>query len=178
MKVKKDRYEVIMAGSGGQGLVVSGIMLGEAAMLEGKNVVQTQSYGIASRGGFSAAEVIIDKDEIVFQQVQSPDVVLVLTEEAMEKYQDMAKAGVPVFYDTTLLKSRSGENFFGHPFTQMAEKIGHVGTANMIAMGLMSSVTGLVDLESLTKVVDRRFSGKVAEMNIRALHTGAELINK
>ncbi len=59
-KEKKERYEVILAGSGGQGLVLSGIMLAEAAILEGKNVVQTVSYGIASRGGFSMAGVIID----------------------------------------------------------------------------------------------------------------------
>lgn len=178
MKEKKDRYEVIMAGSGGQGLIVSGIMLGEAAMLEGKNVVQTQSYGIASRGGFSAAEVILDKEEIVFQQVQSPDVVLVLTEEAMEKYQGLAEKGIPVFYDTTLLKPREGDNFYGHPFTQMAEKLGNVGTTNMIALGLMSAITGLVELESLAGMVNRRYSGKVAELNVKALHTGAGLIGK
>ncbi|MCL6610215.1 MAG: 2-oxoacid:acceptor oxidoreductase family protein [Peptococcaceae bacterium] len=176
MTEKKDRYEVIMAGSGGQGLIVSGIMLGEAAMLEGKNVVQTQSYGIASRGGFSAAEVIMDRDEIIFQQVEKPDVVLVLTEEAMEKYQDLAGSGIPVFYDTTLLKPRTGENFYGYPFTELAEKLGHVGTANMIALGVMSAVTGLVELESLARVINKRFSGKTAEMNLKALHTGAGLI--
>lgn len=178
MTDKKSSYEVIMAGSGGQGLIVSGVMLGEAAMLEGYNVAQTQSYGIASRGGFSAAEVIIDKDEIVFQQVQNPDVVLVLTEEAMEKYQNLAEAGVPVFYDTTLLQERTGNSFYGFRFTEMAEKLGHVGTANMIALGLMSAVTGLVSLDSLAQVVHKRFSGKVAEMNVKALHTGAGLTKK
>lgn len=177
MKDKKDRYEVIMAGSGGQGLIVSGIMLGEAAMLEGKNVVQTQSYGIASRGGFSAAEVIIDKDEIIFQQVQHSDMVLVLTEEAMEKYQELAQFGILVFYDTTLLKPRTGDCLYGYNFTEMAGKLGHVGMTNMIALSLMSAVTGMVELESLVKVVNRRFSGKIAKMNIKALHTGASLVN-
>lgn len=175
--MKKDRYEVILAGSGGQGLIVSGMMLGEAAILEGKNVVQTQSYGIASRGGFSAAEVIIDKGEIIFQQVQQPDVILALTEEAMEKYQELAGTGVPVFYDTTLLKPRAGDCLYGFPFTEMAANLGHVGTANMIALGIMSAVTGLVGIESLTGVIGRRFSGKVAEMNNKALHTGIGLVS-
>jgi len=175
--MKKDRYEVILAGSGGQGLIVSGMMLGEAAILEGKNVVQTQSYGIASRGGFSAAEVIIDKGEIIFQQVQQPDVILALTEEAMEKYQELAGTGVPVFYDTTLLKPRTGDCLYGFPFTEMAANLGHVGTANMIALGIMSAVTGLVGIESLTRVIGRRFSGKVAEMNIKALLTGIGLVS-
>ncbi|NHM26398.1 2-oxoacid:ferredoxin oxidoreductase subunit gamma [Desulfofundulus sp. TPOSR] len=178
MMDKKDRYEVILAGSGGQGLIVAGIMLAEAAILEGRNVVQTQSYGIASRGGFSASEVIIDKDEIIFQQVQNPDVVLVLTEGAMEKYENLARSGVLIFYDTTMLKERNGDNFYGYPFTEIAEELGYMGTANMIALGVMSAVTRLVDLESLVKVVNRRFSGKTAEMNVKALYTGAGLFRK
>ena len=91
-----------------RGLVLAGIMLGEAAILEGKIVVQTQSYGIASRGGFSLAEVIIDREEIIYQQVQEPDIILALTEEALEKYAALAEKGVPVFYDTTLAKAQSG----------------------------------------------------------------------
>lgn len=171
----KRRYEIVLTGSGGQGLVVSGIMLGEAALLEGKNVVQTQSYGIASRGGFSKAEVIIDEDEIIFQQVRHPDVILALTEESMEMYRPLSRSGIPVFYDTTLLKSQTGINFYGYPFTKMAGELGHVGTANMIALGAISRVTGLVGTESLVSVVNRRFSGKIAEMNVKAVNIGAGL---
>ncbi len=99
MKIKEDqkRYEVILAGSGGQGLVLSGIMLGEAAILEDRVVVQTQSYGIASRGGLSLAEVIIDQQEIIYQQVQAPDIILTLTEEALEKFAPFAEKGVAIF---------------------------------------------------------------------------------
>ena len=138
--MKKERHEVIMAGSGGQGLVVSGIMLAEAAIIEGKNVVQTVSYGIATRGGFSMAEVIIDREEIIFQQVQNADIVLALTEEAMEKFQSLADSGAEIFYDTTLLKERRGEHLYGHPFTDMASRIGHVGMANIIALGCMAKM--------------------------------------
>lgn len=175
MRQTKDRYEIVMAGSGGQGLIVSGMMLGEAAMLEGKNVVQTQSYGIASRGGFSQAEVIIDSGEILFQQVEAPDMALALTEEAMERYFPLAESGRPVFYDTTLLAAREGEQLYGFPFTAMAGELGHVGMANMIALGAMSAVTGVVRLESLAEVVGRRFAAKVAEMNRKALQIGAAL---
>lgn len=175
MAETRDRYEVVMAGSGGQGLIVSGMILGEAAMLEGKNVVQTQSYGIASRGGFSQAEVIIDKGEIIFQQVEAPDIALALTEEAMERYMPLAASGTPVFYDTSLLTTRAGDYLYGFPFTEMGAKLGHAGTANMIALGAMSALTGVVSLESLAGVVSRRFSGKTAEMNLKALQAGASL---
>ena len=170
----KERFEVVMVGSGGQGLIVSGIMLGEAAILEGKNVAQTQSYGIATRGGFSSAEVIIDQEEIVFQQVEQPDIVLAFTEEAMEKFAQVE--GTPVFYDTTLLKVRTGQNFYGFPFTQLATDLGKAGAANMIALGAMSALTGLVKAESLAEVVRQRFSAQALDLNLRALQIGADLI--
>src|SRR5450756_2695298 len=101
--------EIILAGSGGQGLILAGIMLAEAAMREGRNVVQTQSYGIASRGGLSLAEVIVDEDEIIFQQVRAPNCVLALTEAAAKKYEAWTARGVPMLYDSTLATARNGE---------------------------------------------------------------------
>ena len=76
-----------------RGWCFPGIMLAEAAILEGKNVVQTVSYGIATRGGFSMAGVIIDREEIIFQEVENADIVLALTEEAMEKFQALSEQG-------------------------------------------------------------------------------------
>jgi len=175
--MKKERYEVILAGSGGQGLVVSGIMLAEAAILEGKNVVQTVSYGIASRGGFSMAGVIIDRDEIIFQEVQNADIVLALTEEAMERFQSLTGRGTEILYDTTLLKARQGDHLSGHPFTEMASRIGHVGMANIIALGCMAKQYGMVETQSLATVIEKRFSGKTLALNLEALEAGIALVN-
>ena len=176
MNEKKERYEVILAGSGGQGLVLAGIMLGEAAMLEGKVVVQTQSYGIASRGGLSLAEVIIDQEEIIYQQVQKPDIILALTEEALEKYAAWAEKGAPVFYDTTLAKARAGANLTGYPFTKIASDLGNVASVNILSLGTMTAAVPAVKMESLACVIRRRFHGKALEMNLEALRKGAELI--
>jgi 2-oxoglutarate ferredoxin oxidoreductase subunit gamma len=175
MGEKKERYEVILAGSGGQGLVLSGIMLAEAAILEGKNVVQSVSYGIASRGGFSMAGVIIDREEIIFQEVENADIVLALTEEAMEKFQGLSERGAAVVYDTTLLKPRQGERLYGKPFTDMASRLGHVGMANIIALGYMAKANGMVGTASLAEVIKRRFSGSVLDANLKALQAGVEL---
>jgi 2-oxoglutarate ferredoxin oxidoreductase subunit gamma len=175
MSEKKERYEVVLAGSGGQGLVVSGIMLAEAAMREGKNVVQTVSYGIATRGGFSMAEVIVDQEEIIFQQVQKADVALVLTEEAMEKFRSLAEDGALVLYDSTLVNPQQGSRLYGYPFLEMASAVGHAGTANIIALGCIAKMTGIVLPESLAEVLRGRFSGKVLDMNITALQKGIEL---
>ncbi len=175
MAEKKERYEVILAGSGGQGLVLSGIMLAEAAILEGKNAVQTVSYGTYVRGGFSMAGVIIDSEEIIFQEVENADVVLALTEETMEMYEPLAKEGATVVYDTTLIKERTGKGLFGHPFTDMANKMGNVGMVNIIALGYMAKKNGIVDTESLAEVIKRRFSGKTREANLKALEAGIAL---
>jgi len=170
----RDRYEVILAGSGGQGLVLAGIMLGEAAIADGRNVVQTVSYGIASRGGFSQAEVIIDRAEIIFPQVEKPDIVLALTEEAFEMYAGLAATGTRIFYDATLLPNRAGPNWSGYPFTRMAADLGHPAGANIIALGAIAAATGVVGVESLVRVMENRFSPAAA--NVAALHAGAGLI--
>ena len=176
MKAEKERYEVILAGSGGQGLVLAGIMLGEAAMLEGKVVAQTQTYEAATRGGFSMAEVIIDRREIVYQQVQDPDIVLTLTEETLEKYASFAEKGVPVYYDSTLARSRVGPNLTGYPFTKIASDLGKVTAANILALGSLIATVPMVKAESLAQVIRRRFKGNALELNLRALQTGIELV--
>ncbi len=169
--------EIILAGSGGQGLIVAGIMLGEAALLEGKNALQTQSYGIASRGGFSMAEVIISREEIVFQQVQRPDAVLALTAEALDKLFPRVGPGIPVFYDTDLVvKTPPGAaNLIGHPFTRLAGELGQGSVVNMIALGALLKATGIVNPESLFLLIRKRFSGKTADINCQAIETGLGL---
>ena len=168
--------EVVLAGSGGQGLVSSGIMLGEAAILENKHVMQTTSYGIAQRGGLSMAEVIISDGEILFQQVQKPDIVLALTDESMNLYAPLATQGVPIFYDTTLVEKRAGENLYGYPLTGMANELGHSGVANVIALGAMITKSGMIKIESMGAILRKRFHGKVVDLNILALHKGIELV--
>ena len=178
MKEDRKRYEVILAGSGGQGLVLSGIMLGEAAILEGKVVVQTQSYGIASRGGLSLTEVIMDHEEIIYQQVQEPDIILTLTEEALEKYLPFSEKQVAIFYDTTLVKARPGTNLTGYPFTRIASDLGNLGSVNILSLGAMIAKIPMVKKESLVRVIQKRFKGKTLEMNLQALEAGADLIRK
>jgi 2-oxoglutarate ferredoxin oxidoreductase subunit gamma len=178
MGANKTRYEVILAGSGGQGLILAGIILGEAAMCEGKVVAQTQSYGISTRGGFSMAEVVIDDQEILFQQVQRPDIVLVLTEESMDKYSSHAREGVPVLYDTTLVKTRMGENLHGYRFTEIASDMGNIASVNVLALGAIIAKVPMVEAASLEAVLRERFRGPVLDMNLRVFAEGARLVSR
>jgi 2-oxoglutarate ferredoxin oxidoreductase subunit gamma len=175
MKEQSTHHEIILAGTGGQGLILSGILLAEAAILEGKNVVQTQSYGIASRGGLSLAEVIIDNEEIVFQQVQKPDCILALTEEAAKKYESWAARGVPILYDSTLANARTAPNFTGYAFTQAASDLGNEGSVNILALGTVAAKTGAVKMETIEQMIRKRFKGASVEMNLKVLAAGRDL---
>jgi 2-oxoglutarate ferredoxin oxidoreductase subunit gamma len=175
MERTKKRYEVILAGSGGQGMILSGIILAEAAILEGRNVVQTQTYGAATRGGISLAEVIIDEDEIIFQQVQKPDCILVLSEETAKKYEAWAAKGVPILYDSTLVNARTAPNFHGYAFTQSASDLGSDQSVNILALGTVVAQTGAVQMKTLETLIRKRFKGPAMEMNLKMLAAGRDL---
>lgn len=178
MERTNKRYEIILAGSGGQGMVLAGIILAEAAILEGRNVVQTQTYSAATRGGVSLAEVIIDEDEIIFQQVQKPDCILVLSEEMAKKYEAWAAKGVPILYDSTLVNARTMPNFRGYAFTQMATDLGSQQSVNILALGTVVAQTGAVEMKTLEKVIRKRFKGPDVEMNLKMLAAGNALENR
>jgi len=73
------------------------------------------------------------------------------------------------------MKERREEHLHGHPFTEMAGRLGHVGMANIIALGCMAQQSGMVSADSLAEVIRQRFSGKTLEMNLRALEAGKGL---
>ncbi len=171
----KNRYEVILAGAGGQGLIVSAILLGEGAVREGKNVVQTQSYGIAARGGVSIAGLIIDTEEIVFHEVEKPGVILALTDKAVEQFAAFAEAGTLVFFDTTYIAARDATNLLGFPFAKLARDLGRPGAANLIALGAVVARTGLIHMDSLISAVNEAFP-EAAAVNIEALRLGESLV--
>lgn len=175
MNSNNSHREFILAGTGGQGLILSGILLAEAAMLEGKNVAQTQSYGIASRGGLSLAEVIVDEDEIFFQQVCVPDCVLALTEEAAKKYEAWPAKGVTMLYDSTLAQKRSGQHFVGCDFTQRASDLGNAGSVNILALAALAAYTRVVKIASLERLIRKRFRGPALDLNLKLLAVGSEL---
>lgn len=163
---------MILAGSGGQGLVLAGIILAEAAIRDGKNAVQTQSYGIASRGGFSMAEVISDCREIIYPHVEEPDLIVAMTSEAMKKYRHYLEKGSYLLFDSTLVTAEATEKCFGLPLTKMADDLGNVGAANIIALGAIAAITGMVSRESLTAIITHRFSPRAREVNLKALSLG------
>ena len=165
------KHEILMAGSGGQGLVFLASFLAEAAIVEGLNVVQTQSYGIAQRGGFISAEVITDTAEILYHQVVTPDIIIALHDCVGSRY-DNQKCNV--IYDSSLIHNITAKNWFGFPFTKIANEIGAPKAANLIALGVMASMLPVISADSLAKVATRKFKPNIAELNIKAITCGID----
>ena len=170
------KKEIRLSGTGGQGIILGGILLGEAAVLDGKEVIQTQSYGPEARGGASKAEVIISDKPILYPKVIVPTCLLLMSQEAAARYATVIAENGLVVYDTSTISELPPlqARVKGIPLTRLAcEEIGNILTTNIISIGALAAAGNLVSLESLEQVVSDRL-GKVAALNIRALRLGWE----
>ncbi len=175
------QYEIRLSGSGGQGLILAGIILARAAVIENRRTTQTQSYGPESRGGYSRADVIISDSEIYFPEATSFDCLLALTQEACDKYLfDLKENGV-LIVDTTYVKNLSlvSEYTYEVPFTDLAqEKLGSPITTNIISLAFLVKVTGVVKEESLKQAITESVKPAFVELNMKAMELGFELASK
>lgn len=162
------RYEILMAGSGGQGLVLMATLLGSAAIEAGMNVAQTQSYGVAQRGGFISAEVVASKGDVYYQCTRKPDVIVVLHGEVGSRYD---KAMVPVIFDSTLFE-KNLPGWHPIPFTAIARELGMVKAANIVALGALLRFLPAISTQNLETVVRRRFKGSAGDLNAKAIQRG------
>ncbi len=173
------RREIILSGAGGQGLILAGAILAEAAgVFEGKEVVQTQSYGIQARGGASQSTVIIEERRIRFPEVLTPDVLLCLSQEAHEQYGPRLRADGLLVVDQDLVseyRARADITVLAFPFTAEAERLNSRISANMVALGALAAVTGLVKLESLARAISGRLPEHHVAQALEALESGVEL---
>ncbi|MCF6459730.1 2-oxoacid:acceptor oxidoreductase family protein [Clostridium sp. Cult3] len=173
------RQELRLSGSGGQGLILAGIILAEAALLDGKNVVQSQSYGPEARGGASKAEVIISDDIINYPKVDKCDILLSLTQKACDKYIDSLKPGGTLILDDTVENrpDRDDIKIYSIPILETASKdLGKPMVANIVALGSIYELTKIVKRESLEKAVLNRVPRGTEELNKMALGEGFKLI--
>ena len=169
------RFEIRLAGSGGQGLILAGIILAEAAgIYDGKFVCQTQSYGPAARGGASKAEVVISDVEIDFPQAIHPDVLLALNQKSLDTYLGDLKPDGLLIVDATLVPEVPFERFVAIPFTQLARELGREMVANIVALGALAALSGAVSLSSLEQAVLARVPPGTEELNKKALEAGME----
>ena len=173
------RFEVRLSGTGGQGLVTAGIILAHAAIIDGKNAVQTQVYGPESRGGACRSEVIIADAAIDYPQVTQPDITLVMSQESYDRFGNDVKPGGTLVVDSTFIKETGdieGIKVFSKPITEIVKRrLSTVIVANIVALTILSEFAHIVKPESLLKAVFAHVPHKFAELNESAFKLGREL---
>lgn len=177
---RTERVELRLSGSGGQGLITAGVILAEAAVRDGRNVVQTQSYGPEARLGASRSEVIIAGDMIAYPQVTQPDILLCLSQDAFQKYGADTGAGTTVIVDSTYVAPDpsgvgEGAKLHAYPITEVAVEVGSKVVANVVALGALNALASVVSRESLREAVVRRVPERFRKLNEEALQAGGRL---
>jgi 2-oxoglutarate ferredoxin oxidoreductase subunit gamma len=168
------RYEIRLSGSGGQGLILMGIILAEAiGIYDGKYVAQTQSYGPEARGGSSKSEVIVSNEEIDYPKVMSLDLLLAMNQRSCDAfYPDLKPEGL-LIVDSTFVTQVPTPKAFQIPFTRIArEKLKREVVANIIALGALSQLTPVVSRKAIESAVLARVPRGTEKLNRDALRAG------
>ena len=168
------RKQLRLSGSGGQGVITAAIIFAEAAVAEGKEAVQSQSYGPEARGGASKSEVIIDDGPIYHPHVLVPDLVLAMTQKAADKYYgDLNADGLLVLDDSLVPETPDFPHVVRIPITKIAiEQVGKPLFANIVALGALVRLTNLVSFDTIRQSVAHRVPPHTVEQNMKALQVG------
>lgn len=165
--------KIKMVGIGGQGIVLAGLILGEAASIEGYNVVQSQEYSSQSRGGASNTNLIISDEPIYDFSVVEADVLVAMAQEPYEVNKHILVDDGTLIIDTDLVVA--DRKYVGAPFTKLAYDLGSPHTVNMLMLGYLVGYTNIVKKESLEKALLRRIPKGTEEINLKALRMGMDL---
>jgi len=176
------RYEIRLSGSGGQGLILAGQILAEAAAVyDDKYATQSQSYGPEARGGASRSEVIISDEEIDYPKAVNLDFLLAFTQPACDKYAgDLKKGGILLIDSAEVTKWPQGDfKIFSAPITEIAEKeVGKKVTANLVAVGLIIGLSKIVTPIAAEEALWERVPKGTEEINLKAFQKGLEIAER
>jgi 2-oxoglutarate ferredoxin oxidoreductase subunit gamma len=174
------RYDIRLSGSGGQGLILMGIILAEAiGIYDGKYVAQTQSYGPEARGGSSKAEVVVSDQEIDYPEALKLDLLLAMNQKSCDDYyMDLKPKGI-LIVDSTFVNQVPIPRAYQIPFTRIArEKFKREMVANIIALGAISKLTSIVSARAIEAAVLARVPKGTEKLNRDALRAGISAAKK
>ena len=181
MKFKEqEKIEIRFSGTGGQGLVLASIILAEALMMDGFNIITGESHGIEARGGASSAEIIASKKEIFDLSVTLPDILITLSQQAYEKYGKKIKKDTLVILDSSLIKSESisdSEDVHALPLARLVrEELGTTLPTNICFLGALVAISKIVSMDNIRKVILNRVPKYSGSINLKAFELGFSLI--
>jgi len=175
-----ERYDIRLSGSGGQGLVLAGVILAEAVgIYEGKNVSQTQSYGPEARGGASRSDVVVSDGEIYYPKSMDVDLLLCLTQESCDQYFPNLKEDGILLVDSDKVRQLPTDSAYSLPFIRTAkETVGTPVVANVVSLAALVEISGICSREALEKAVLGRAPRGTEDKNKLACEAGFELGRK
>jgi 2-oxoglutarate ferredoxin oxidoreductase subunit gamma len=172
------KISIRFSGFGGQGIVLASIIMAKGAVLhEGKSAVQTQSYGPESRGGASKSDVIVSDKEIDYPLVEKPDILIALSQEALDKYiRDTQDDGL-VIIDPVFIKELpkiDGVKVTEIPAATLADEIGNRLAANIVVLGALVALRPIISEASLEKAVKDNTPSASHTSNLSGMLAGLE----
>jgi 2-oxoglutarate ferredoxin oxidoreductase subunit gamma len=175
---ERELVEIRFGGTGGQGVILMGVVLAMAATRDHRQVVQTQSYGPEARGGYSRSDVIISDNTIDYPQVAGLDLLVAMSQQSATGYSKLLRPNGVFIYDCDKvldLPHVSGLSY-GIPFAHMAkQQIGKVQTMNILTLGAVVGITGVASKEALEKAMKEMVPKGTEELNGKALSLGLSL---
>ncbi len=174
----EDRVEIRLAGSGGQGVVLAGVILAESALASGRNATQSQAYGPESRGGASRSDVVIADGEIDYPTAQSLDVLVAMTQAAGDRFAGALRSGGLLVVDEQQVPRPPAGPWRCRPLPIVAtaeRTAGRRVAAGVVALGALVGLTGVVDGDALAGAVAARVPPRLREPNLRALAEGIRI---
>ena len=174
--------KLIIAGFGGQGVIMAGQLLAHAGMMENKKVSVVPSYGPEMRGGTANCTVILKDSEIYSPVVAHPDIVIAMNQPSLDKFAKSVMRGGFIFYNASLCtpkQKRKGVEYIGIPASEMATRLGNIRVANSIMLGALIAHTKIIAPQTFTEgAFPKVLAGKksaLLEINKRAFRLGFEV---
>lgn len=167
------RKEIRITGFGGQGVVLTGYILGKAlALYDGLEAVMTQAYGPEARGGASSANLVISDREIAYPFVQHPDILVALSQEAYSKFRPTAANNALVLIDQDLVHPDQDDQVVGIPATRIAEELGRRIVANVVMLGFFTKITQISSRTAIEEAIKSTVKEKTIPLNLKAFNAG------
>ena len=177
----RERNELRLAGSGGQGIILASVILAQAAVLAGKYTAQSQSYGPEARGGQCKAETLVSDTPIGFTKVQNPTFLMCLTQESLSHYGKSVGPDCMVLIDSALTPPENlrPEQVVKLPILETARtKVGRLQTANIVAVACINTLIGLTDRSSMEQAVLMHIPKGTESLNLKAFEEGVRLASE
>lgn len=173
--------DFILAGFGGQGVLLAAEVLANAFMIDNKNVTWYPSYGAEMRGGTVNCSVVMSDEDVSAVQKSSADFIIVLNQASFDKFTSMVRKGGTIIVNTSLAiekRIREDINYIFYPITKMAEeKLQNIKMANILSLGILAKASGLINLDTLAKALNNVIPPhrrNLIPKNIEALKLGYE----